>query len=103
TTELNFLKWLPFAEGGEKGEARLRLSVQWREPHDPDYFFRPDELDRYRSPLASLLLVVLRQRDPSGKVLPTDDFEPVAVSFSKAQRLDNRPSFSTYEQAVEFA
>ncbi len=102
TTELNFLKWEPFVPAGNKGPARLRISLQWREPHDPDYYFRPGEEDRYRTPLAELRVTVLRQRDPSGKVLPTDDFEPVAVTYGAPQRLDNRPNMATYEQGIEF-
>ena len=102
THELNFLRWQSLTPGGDKGTARLRLSIQWREPHDPDYFFRTDEPDRYKLPLASLRLVVVRQRDPSGKVLSSDDFEPIALTAGAVQRLDNRPTLSTYEQAVEF-
>jgi hypothetical protein len=102
TNELNFLKWEALTPKGDKGPARIRVSVQWREPHDPDYFFRADEPDLYRKPLASLRPVVVRQRDPAGKDMASDDCEPVAVAFGAAQRLDNRPNMATYEQAVEF-
>ncbi len=58
TTELNFLAWKPFAkdEVAELPEgARLRIALQWREPHDPDYYLRAgDEDDLYRKPLAEL-------------------------------------------------
>lgn len=103
-SELNFLAWQPH---GQKptfelpAKAQVRLSLQWREPHDPE-LFRGGE-DPYREPLARLSLVVLRQRDPSGTKLATDDFEVIARSSSAPQRLDNRPSSALYEQTVEFA
>jgi hypothetical protein len=102
--ELNFLAWQPFA-GSQRPtlpvRARIRLSIQWREVHDPEFFRRGEDL--YLRPLADLRLVVLRQRDPSGKLLPTDDFEVVARSEGLPQRLDNRPESAVYEQTVEFA
>lgn len=105
TAELNFLGWQPFAaaQGPEMpAKARLRLSVQWREAHDPAYFFRPGYPDWYRQPLADLRLSLLRQRDPSGKTLPADIFEVAAQSAGWPQRLDNQPGGSTYEQTLEF-
>ena len=105
TRELNFLGWWPY--GGQQAldlpaGARIRISLQWREPHDPTFFFRPGELDRYRSPLAELRLVVLRQRDPQAKQLPADDFEVVGRAQGLPQRLDNEPNASTYEHVLEF-
>lgn len=103
--ELNFLAWRPHL--GEKtldlpAKAGLRVSLQWREPHDPAYFVRPGEEDAYRQPLADLRLVVLRQRDPSGKTESSDFFDVVARSPLSPQRLDNVPSASVYEQSVDF-
>jgi hypothetical protein len=70
TRELNFLGWQPY-EGTRAADlpagARVRVSMQWREPHDAHYYARPGEEDLYRRPLASLRLVLLRQRDPQGK------------------------------------
>jgi hypothetical protein len=105
TRELNFLGWWPY--GGAQAlvlpaGARIRVSVQWREPHDPTLYFRPGEPDRYRRPLAELRLVVLRQRDPQAKLLPADAFEVVGRAEGLPQRLDNQPNASTYEQVVEF-
>ena len=41
-------------------KARLRVTVQWREPHEPSFFGDPG--DPYRlNPLAALRLMVLRQ------------------------------------------
>ena len=47
-------------------------------------------------------LLVLRQRDPSGKKLPADDMEVVAQSETLPLRLLNQASSATYEHAVEF-
>jgi hypothetical protein len=100
TPELNFLAWQPFT-GQPAPElpanARIRLSVQWREPHAREF-----AEGFYRRPLADLRLVVLRQRDPSGAKLPADDLEVVARSEGLPQRLDIQPSSATYEQTVEF-
>jgi hypothetical protein len=100
---LGFLAW---EDAGGKvaaelpAKARVRVAVQWREPHDPDFLRRGE--DAYREPLAPLRLVVLRQLDPSGKKQPADDFEVVAQSVGLPQRLDNAPASATYEQTVEF-
>jgi hypothetical protein len=103
TPELNFLAWQP--HDGRTGpdipaKARLRVSLQWREAHDPEFLNRGE--DPFRTPLADLRLVVLRQRDPSGTKLPADDLEVVAQSVGLPQRLDNQPAAATYEQSVEF-
>src|SRR5690606_31396554 len=77
----------------------LRLSLQWREAHDPDYFLRPGEADPYERPLAPMRLVLLRQRDPEGKVLPADLFEVVARA-EKLERLDYRTGSAVYELSL---
>jgi hypothetical protein len=101
---LNFLAWAP---AGKDVEAELpagtdlRLSVQWREAHDPDVSRDGDET--YRVPLADLRLVLLRQVDPKGAKRPSDDLEVVAESSGLPQRLLNAPSWATYEQTLRFA
>lgn len=104
TPELNFFAWQPFA-GAPTAElpanARIRLSIQWREVHEPQLGSLADDL--YRVPLVNLRLVVLRQRDPTGTKLPADDMEVVARSEGWPQRLDRKPSSAVYEQTVEFA
>jgi hypothetical protein len=101
--ELNFLAWQRF-DGGQTAElpamARVRLTLQWREPHSPEFFRDPG--DPYRQPLAQLRLVVLRQRDPTGTRLPADEMEVVAASVGLPQRILNLPNAATYEQSVEF-
>jgi hypothetical protein len=105
TSELGFLGWQP-SEGVRTPDlpekTGVRISLQWREPHDPSLFFQAGEPDLYRQPLTGLRLVVLRQRDPQGKALSADDFEVVARSSGWPERLDNQPSSSIYEQLVEF-
>lgn len=103
TTELNFLAWAP---AGKPVEAELpagtalRLSVQWREAHDPAISRDGDQA--YRSPLVDVKLVLLRQLDPTGTKRPSDDLEVVAESYGLPQRLQNAPSWATYEQTLFF-
>ncbi len=104
TRELNFLAWRPFGKDRAAelpGNAKIRLSIQWQEVHDPE-FSRAGE-DAYRQPLAKLGLVILRQRDPAGKKLPADDMEMVVRSEGLAQRIQNQANAATYEHTVEFA
>jgi hypothetical protein len=105
THELSFLAWQPHV--GERSlslpkGATVRISMQWAEPHDPSLAWKPDLPDLYLKPLADMTLVALKQRDPTGKVLPGDDFEVVGRSATPAQRIDHQANGSTYEQVVEF-
>jgi hypothetical protein len=103
TRELNFFAWQP-VEGQRlsnlPAKATVRVSIQWREPHDPEFLRRGEDL--YRVPLANLRLVVLRQRDPKGEKLPADDLEVIARSAGLPQRLVNEPGSAIYEQTLEF-
>src|SRR5262249_52336139 len=103
SNEVNFLAWQPY-QGDAKPElpekARLRVTLQWREPHDPDYFL-PEEGDPYRQPLASMRVQLLRQRDPEAKKLPGDSFELIARSTGLPERLEHLPGSSVYEHVVE--
>ncbi len=110
--ELNFLSWKtpPAADapGSPKtpgspdvpANARLRVSLQWREAHEKLYEGVGEDL--YREPLARLRVVVLYQPDPAGTTRPADDLEIVAQSAGLPQRLDHTPSSAVYEQTVEF-
>jgi hypothetical protein len=102
TSELNFFAWQPAAGPARPDlpEARVRVSVQWREPHDPS-FWQSGE-DFYQEPLADVRLLILRQRDPTGTKLPADDMEVVARSEGVPLRIDNQPTNAVYEQTVEF-
>src|SRR5439155_7071058 len=103
TRELNFLAWRP--AGGQADvvdlptKARVRVSVQWKEAHDPVFLDRGEDV--YREPLANLQLLAVRQADPAGKQRPSDDVEVVAQSSGLPQRLENQPSYAVYEQTVE--
>jgi hypothetical protein len=103
TRELNFLGWRP-AEGAPAAElpanVPLRLTLQWREAHEPE-FSQPGD-DAYREPLAQFRLVLLQQLDPSGTKQPADDLAVVAQSSGRPQRLEQTPSGATYEQTLEF-
>lgn len=105
TRELNFLAWQSY--DGKRVEeipekTLARLSLQWTEPHEPDYYFRQGEEDRYARPLAELRVVVLRQRDPTGQRLSLDDFEVVAATTGQPQRIDNHPTSATYEMSLSW-
>jgi hypothetical protein len=99
---LAFLSW-----HGEQTEALLpagaviSATVVWEEAHDPRYASISD--DPYRLPLAQLRLIVLRQRDPSGKRLPVDLFDVVASSAAIPERLESTPRSAVYRAEVRFA
>ncbi len=101
--ELNFLAWQP-ASGKPTAElpagARVRLTFQWREAHDPALLQTGQ--DPYRDPLTSVRLLVLRQPDPAGRQRPADDLEVVAQSAGAARRLDQTPTSAAYEVSVEW-
>ncbi len=102
-TELNFLTWQPHGQKPTPNlpaKAHFRLSVQWQEAHDPRFF--PGGEEAYLRPLADLRLVVLRQRDPSGTKVSSDEFDLVARSAGLPQRLNSDPASAIYEQDVEF-
>lgn len=102
TSELNFLGWEAVA--GQRSadlpeKIRLRISIQWREPHDPVLANEFD--DPYRDPIVNLGLVVLRQRDPTGTKLASDDLDLLARSSSRAVRLYQSATSGVYEQSLE--
>jgi hypothetical protein len=104
TAEMNFLAWQPHRAARQPDlpeKAQIRLTVQWREPHDPDYYQKVGNEDYYRKPLATLKLVLLRQRDPDAKTVPADLFEVVTQSTARPQRLEHQPAGTVYEIAVE--
>ena len=100
TSELDFLGFQPMKgqASADLPKGTYRITVQWREAHDPSV----TDAALYRVPLAKIRLVVLRQRDPQGKLLATDQLEVTAVSSGLPQRLDQSSYSSTYEQTVEF-
>jgi hypothetical protein len=106
TTELNFLGWQP--HNGERtaelpAGARVRVALQWTEAHDPDVTPGRDGVDPYRTPIADLRLVVLRQRDANGRRIATDDLNIAARSVQLPQLINRSATAATYEHIVEFA
>jgi hypothetical protein len=102
TPELNFLSWRTPAGrtvADIPAGTRLRITLQWREAHDPLYAQTGE--DPYRLPLALLRVVLLQQLDPAGARQPADDLELVAQSMGLPQRLNAQPSWATYEQTLE--
>jgi hypothetical protein len=100
--ELNFLGWVPARgkpENALPAGARLRLTLQWREAHDP-LPLREGE-DVYREPLTKLNLVVVYQPDPEGKTRPADDLEVVTGSVGTPVRLNQTLNSATWEHVVE--
>ena len=86
--EINFLNWQPYV--GKRSidlpaDARVRVSLQWREPHSKDFFFRPGEPDQYLTPPGEPLLKfsLLLQRDPELNIMPADSFR-AGVSYRSA-------------------
>jgi len=103
TRELNFLAWRDVTGATTEevpANTRLRLTLQWREAHDPEYLRNGE--DPYLKPLARLKLVLLYQPDPRGEKQPSDDLEVVAETVGEPQRLDRSASAGTYEHVLEF-
>lgn len=96
--ELNFLA----VRAGEQevldlpGGAKIRVSVQWREPHDPEL---PENL--YRAPVAPLRLQLVKQRDPSGIKAASDEVDVIAQSEGLPERLQKEPHYGIYEHSLE--
>jgi hypothetical protein len=101
--ELNFLAWRDSAGNVSKdlpAGSRIRVTLQWREPHDPS--LARIGLDHFREPLAIFRLQAVRQLDPAGSKRPADDLEIVAQSAGAPHRLDQTASSATYEISVEW-
>lgn len=101
SNELNFLAWEPVNGKTElelPAQANLRVTLLWKEAHDPEFMRRGEDL--YREPLAKPRLLLLRQRDPSGKLLASDDLDFITYSAGLPQRIDNQPESATYEQVM---
>jgi hypothetical protein len=84
------------------GGAVIQITMQWQEVHDPAWK-RDRQTDHYRQPLAPLQVVVLKQRDPSGKTaLPQDAFYEVARSSAWIDRIANDQRTAIYQTVVRF-
>jgi len=107
--EMNRLGWQPNnvakdekADAGMEipAKARLRITVQWREPHDPEFFNAGEDV--YAHSLAKLRLLLLRQLDPEGKKRPTDDLQLVEQTAGVPLRIQNLANSAVYEQSLQF-
>jgi hypothetical protein len=96
TPELNFLSLR--APGGKKTDilpagAKVRFSLQWREPQDPDLsLFEPNI--RFR-------LTLLKQIDPSGTKAATDELVEVAHTAAEPVRLYKALTSGVYELTLD--
>lgn len=100
--ELNFLGWQPAkgaADMALPANTRLRLTLQWREAHDPLPLRQGDDV--YREPLSKFELVVVYQPDPDGKSRPADDLDVVATTAGQPTRLNQTLNSATYEQQID--
>jgi hypothetical protein len=104
SNDVNFLSWQPHrgdAKPDLPEKTRVRITMQWREPHDPDYYVPGGEDDPYRRPLAQVRLQLIQQRDPETKTLPADAFQIVSRTAVLPQRLEHLPGGSVYEHVLE--
>ena len=100
--EMNWLGWrTPAGEAARDLPANtlLRLTLQWREAHDPSFLRSGD--DAFRLPLADFRIVLCQQLDPTGAKRPTDDLELTAQSVGPPQRLDSTAEMGIYEQVLQ--
>jgi hypothetical protein len=95
--ELNFLGFEP--TGGKAvatlpAGLKLRFTVQWREPRIEAGVFT-------REPAYPFTIRLLRQLDPAGNTLPTDELTEVARSVGTPARLLETTGSAAYEQTLE--
>ena len=73
---------------------KLRVSVQWREPHNPDVVL-PSE------PSFPIRLRLFKQLDPDGKTVASDEMAEVARSVGETVRLYKSAGSGVYEATLE--
>lgn len=97
TRELNFLG-VRSIDGAVSSAlpagARVRLFVQWREPHQEGVYGS-------RESLFPLTLRLFRQLDPDGTKMASDDLQEVARSVGGPYLVVKEPGYGVYEQEVE--
>ncbi len=98
TRELNFLG-VRSLDGNTTGTLpmgrKVRLNIQWREPHDPNSYGT-------REAFMPLRLRVFRQYDPTGQMRASDELQEVARSVGGPYRVSAQQTYGVYEQIVEF-
>ncbi len=97
TRELNFLQFAP-PEGDRTATLpaglKVRFTIQWREPQDPDGYVP-------REPVFPMTLRLLRQLDPIGKTQASDEFSEVAHSTGAPLKLLKTAASGAFEQTLE--
>ncbi|QEL20067.1 hypothetical protein [Limnoglobus roseus] len=99
TPELNFLAMVgPDAKPTDTlpEGAKIRISVQWREPRHPD-------TDLTGQAAFPFTLKLLRQIDPAGEKFATDEFAVVARTVGMPTHVKRMFSAAIYEQILELA
>jgi len=95
--ELNFLSYTT-SDGKVAATiptgTRVRISMQWREPHNRDEYLTEE-------PAYPMRLRVMRQLDPEGKALAADELVEVARSAGPTIRLLKTPGSGVYEVTTE--
>ena len=98
TRELNFLQYKANTAkptGVVPAGTHLRITVQWREAHNPDVVLTTE-------PVQEIQLRLFRQLDPEGKTYRSDELVEVARSVGIPVRLELTAGSGVYEQTVEF-
>lgn len=99
TRELNFLgRQSPDGKQSSSLAAgsKVRLTIQWREAHDPSGYGGEDSIFPLR-------LRVFQQLDPEGKTRASDELAEIARTNTNPYRLYAEPTYGVYEQILEFA
>ena len=97
TPELNFFNYTATdgkARAALPKDLKIRVSLQWREPHNENAFLPVEPAFPFR-------LRLLRQVDSDAKVHATDDFVEVARSVGDPVRLTSTPGSGTYEASFD--
>jgi len=98
TRELNFLGFAPNdgqpTLGVLPAGAKIRITVAWREPHDPDGFL-------LNEPVFPLNLRLFKQVDPEAKQRSSDDLLEVGFSSGIPARLVKTAGSGAFEQTLE--
>jgi hypothetical protein len=98
TRELNFLGTRA-ADGKPTASlaagAKVRLTIQWREAHDPSGYGGEDSI-------FPLTLRMFQQLDPEGKVRASDELKEIARTNTAPYRIYAEPTYGVYEQILEF-
>jgi hypothetical protein len=98
SADMNFLGFQP-ASGEVTPElpagAKLRVTMQWREPTDPTF----PSVDR---PMYPVVLRLFRQLDPKGEKIPSDEMAEEARSAGGPYPLLFTKTYVVFEQVLEF-